>query len=78
MRMVITALSFAVATGIIGCQSAGALAINAAAVKEAANAASTVQPAQFRGRVTRHYVIKCYRELVIGPYMCHRFYRWRW
>jgi hypothetical protein len=78
MRMAITALSFAGAICVLGCQSAGAVAVDAAAMKEAASAASTVQQAQFYGRRTRHYVIKCYRELVIGPYVCHRFYRWRW
>jgi hypothetical protein len=76
MRMTITALSFAAAIGILGCQSAGAVTVDAAAMKEAARAASTVQQAQFYARATRHYIIKCYRELVIGPYVCHRFYRW--
>ncbi len=26
--------------------------------------------------VARHYVVKCYRELVVGPRECRRFYRW--
>jgi hypothetical protein len=73
--MAITALSFPGAICILGCQGAGAVAVDAAAMKEAASAASTVRQAQFYGRRTRHHVIKCYRELVIGPYMCHRFYR---
>jgi hypothetical protein len=76
MRMATTALSFAGAIGIIGCQSAGAVAIDAAAIKEAASTASTVQQARFYGHATRHHVVKCYRELVVGPYECHRFYRW--
>ena len=76
MRMAITILSFVGAVGIASCQSAGAVAINAATMKEAASAASTVQQARFYGYRTRHYVVKCYREVVIGPYVCRRFYRW--
>jgi hypothetical protein len=76
MRMAIAALCFAGTIGIIGCQSAGAVAIDAPAMKEAASAASTVHQARFYGYGTRHYVVKCYREVVIGPYVCRRFYRW--
>jgi hypothetical protein len=76
MRMALTVLSFAGAICIVSCQSAGAVAVNAAAVKETASAASTVQQVRFYGHSTRHYVVKCYRELAIGPYVCHRFYRW--
>ncbi len=65
--MAITAVGFAGAICVLGCQSAGAVAVDAAAVKEAASAASTVRQAQFYGRRTRYHVIKCYRELVIGP-----------
>jgi hypothetical protein len=49
MRMAITILSFVGAVGIASCQSAGAVAINAATMKEAASAASTVQQARFYG-----------------------------
>jgi hypothetical protein len=76
MRMAMMALSIVGAIDMLGSQNVGAVATNAAVVKEAVYANSTVQPAQFYARVTRHYVIKCYRELVIGPYVCHRFYRW--
>ena len=76
MRMAVTALCFAGTIGIIDCQSAGAVAIDAPAMKEAASAASTVHQARFYGYGTRHYVVKCYREVVIGPYVCRRFYRW--
>jgi hypothetical protein len=75
MRIAITVLSFAGAIGIASCQSAGAVVVDAAAAKELASAASTVQQARFYGHSTRHYVVKCYRELVVGPYMCRRFYR---
>jgi hypothetical protein len=76
MRMAITILSFARAVGIASCQCAIAVAIDAPAMKEAASAASTIQPARFYGHATRHYVVKCYRELVVGQYECRRFYRW--
>lgn len=75
MRMTIAAMSLAGAIGIASCQSAGAVTVDAAAVKEAASAASTVQQARFYGHATRHHVVKCYRELVVGPYVCRRFYR---
>ena len=42
VRMAITILSFAGAVGVASCQSAGAVAIDAPAVKEAASAASTI------------------------------------
>jgi len=29
----------------------------------------------FYGRSTRHHVVKCYRQLVVGPYVCRRYYR---
>ena len=63
MRMAITVLGFAGAICIVSCQSAGAVAVNAAAMKETASAASTVQQVRFYGHSTRHYVVKCYREL---------------
>ena len=52
MRMALTVLSFAGAICIVSCQSAGAVAVNAAAVKETASAASTVQQVRFYGRST--------------------------
>ena len=47
---------------------------NPAALKEAAVAASPLQQAQYAERHTRHGVVKCYREFVIGPYRCHHFW----
>jgi hypothetical protein len=76
MRTALTALSFAGAVAVASCQNAGAVAVDAAAMKEAASAASTIQLARFYGHATRHSVVKCYRELVVGPYECRRFYRW--
>ena len=78
MRTILTALAFAGAICVISYQSAGAVTAAAASVEEAASTASTIQQAQFYAHPTRHRVVKCYRELVIGPYVCHRFHRWWW
>lgn len=75
MRTKNTALVFAAAAGLMFCGSASALPIDVG-VKNAASAASTMQQTQYYERHTRHRVIKCYRELVIGPYVCHSYYRW--
>jgi hypothetical protein len=60
----------------ISSQSANAVPIAPAAMKEGASATSTVQQAQFYGHRSRHHVVKCYRELVVGSYVCRRFHRW--
>ena len=61
---------------LISSQSANAVPIAPAAMREAAVATSTVQQAQFYGHRSRHHVVKCYRELVVGSYVCRRFHRW--
>ena len=59
------------------CDRTDALPVTAAVVEEVTTSASPpVQQAQFYAHRTRHYVIKYYHELFIGPYRCHRFYRW--
>ena len=67
-----------ISSGIfISSQSANAaVPIAPAAMKESASATSTVQQAQFYGHRSRHHVVKCYRELVVGSYVCRRFHRW--
>ena len=77
MGKMLAAMSFAAGIVAISCQGAGALPAAAIAVKAAATAASPLQRAQFRGYRTRHHVVKCYRDLVIGPYRCH-YYRRHW
>ncbi|MFZ0986817.1 MAG: hypothetical protein WAN27_03675 [Xanthobacteraceae bacterium] len=47
-------------------------------MKRAANDVSTVQEAQFYARPTRHGVVKCYRQFVVGRPVCRHFYRWWW
>jgi len=73
MHKTLAALSFAAPIGLICCQSAGAVPASAPAVMEAATATSPVQQAQYAERRTRHGVVKCYRDFVIGPYRCHYF-----
>jgi hypothetical protein len=76
MRTILIALSFAGCICLICSQSVGAVPAPPAAVEEAAIDASTVQQAQYYQHHTRNRIIKCYRELVIGPYVCHSFHRW--
>jgi len=73
MRTMFVALSLAAGIGLVCWQSAGAAPVNPAALQQAATdaaAASQVQNAGYhhRGRV------KCYHELIVGPYRCHRFW----
>jgi hypothetical protein len=75
MRTMLAVASVAATLGFLGCDSAGAIPAAPTAVSEAPTAAP--QPIQFRARRTRHGVVKCYRELVVGPYRCHHFRR-RW
>ena len=74
MRKMLVAFSFAAGVGLVYSQNARAVPADAAAVKEAATAASSLQQAQYSERRTRRGVVKCYRDLVIGPYRCH-YYR---
>jgi hypothetical protein len=73
MQKTLAALSLAAGIGLVCCQSAGAVPASATGVKEAATTASTLQQAQYAERRTRHGVVKCYRDFVIGPYRCHFF-----
>jgi hypothetical protein len=74
MRNTLLLLSLAAGLGFAGASSAGAVPIGATAMQEAAAVTSplqTVQYAEFRTR--RGHLVKCYRELVVGPYRCHWF-----
>jgi hypothetical protein len=73
MRKSLLALSLVAGAGLACSQSAGAVPVSAAAVNEAAVATSLVHQAQYSERRARHGVVKCYRDLVIGPYRCHYF-----
>jgi hypothetical protein len=74
MRKVL--IPFGLAAGLVlgVAANAGAVPIGAEGVKEAATASSSVQHVQYSEHRTRHgHVVKCYRDLVIGPYRCHWF-----
>jgi hypothetical protein len=71
MRTILTALSLAAGLGLIFSQGASAYPIDAAAIQQAARAASAVEHAQYYERHTRHGIVKCYRDFVIGRYRCH-------
>jgi hypothetical protein len=73
MQKALAVMSLAAGIGLICCQSAGAVPAEATAMKQAATAASTLQQVQYEEHRTRHGVVKCYREFVIGPYRCHHF-----
>jgi hypothetical protein len=71
MRTILAVLSLAAGLGLIFSQSASAYPVDAAAIQQAASAASNIEHTQFYERHTRHGVVKCYRDLVIGRYACH-------
>jgi hypothetical protein len=78
MRATLTTLAFAGALSLVCYQSANALPTDPAAMKRAATAASVAQVAQFYARPTRHGIIKCYRQFIVGRPVCRHFYRWWW
>jgi len=73
MQRTLIALGFAAGSFVLFSQAAGAMPIDVAEVKEAVAANSAMHPAQYYERRTRHGVVKCYRDLVVGPYHCHRY-----
>jgi hypothetical protein len=74
MRRVMIPLGLAVGLSSAFVASAGAVPVGATSVKEAATASSPVQKAQYAEyRTRRGHLVKCYRDLVIGPYRCHWF-----
>ncbi len=73
MRKTLFAVSLAAGMGALCCQNASALPANGIAVREAATAASAMQQVQYAQRRTRRGVVKCYRDLVVGPYRCHHY-----
>jgi hypothetical protein len=78
MRSTVAALAFAGILSLVSYQSAAAVPANPGALKPAVNANPTAQEAQFYARPTRHGIIKCYREFVVGRPVCRHFYRWGW
>jgi hypothetical protein len=75
MQKILLALSLGAGLGLVAMQSAGAVPASAPALKEAATATSPLTQV-FAERRTRHGVVKCYRDFVVGPYRCHYFRNW--
>jgi len=75
MRTTLAVLT--VAAGVaVGCQSASAIPVAATVIKDTVTTTSAVQQVQYRERRTRHGVVKCYRDLMVGPYRCHYYRNW--
>jgi hypothetical protein len=71
MQKMLAALSVAAGLGLICCQSAGAVPAAPTALENAATSASVLEQVQYAERRTRHGIVKCYRDLLIGPFRCH-------
>jgi hypothetical protein len=79
MRTTLAALSFAAGFGLVWCQGAGAVPARPMEMMEAAAGTLVAEQPIFYARRTRHHgIMKCYHEFLIGPYVCHTFYRWGW
>jgi hypothetical protein len=80
MRIALAVLSLLGAIGVSLSQGARAAVVQPAAIKYTTSAALPIQEVRYRHRHhwRRYYYVKCYHELVIGPYRCHRFGRWWW
>jgi hypothetical protein len=74
MRTTLTVLSIVAAIGVIACQNAVAFPIAGGAMQPAA--ASDVEHVQFAERHHHGRVTKCYREFVIGRYVCRSYRGW--
>jgi hypothetical protein len=75
MRTTLAALSLAAGIGLF-CQSASALPIDANAIRQNASDASGVIHTQFAESRRGGRITKCYREFVIGSYVCHSYRNW--
>jgi hypothetical protein len=74
MQKTLMSLGFAAGICLLCGESAGAIPANGAALQPAEITHSAVQQAQYYERHTRHGVVKCFRDFVVGPYRCH-YYR---
>jgi hypothetical protein len=74
MRNTLAALSLAAGLGLIGCDSAAAFPADAGTIQQAATATSGVERTQYAEHRGWHHITKCYREFVIGDYVCHRYH----
>lgn len=76
MRRTVVALGCAAILTVACDRNVEALPVSATAMQDAATAASPLRQAQYYERHTRHDVVKCYRDFVIGRYRCHRYWYW--
>jgi len=76
MRTMLAALGLAADLGVIACQSALALPVDAGAAQQAASAGTSLQQAQYAERRRRGTISKCYREFVVGNYVCRTYRAW--
>jgi hypothetical protein len=70
MRVAIAAVGFAALAYLSCCQNAGAVALGGTAIKQAADLSAPVAQTRFYRRGYR----KCFRQLVVGPYVCRRYW----
>jgi hypothetical protein len=73
MHKTLLALGFVAGLGLAFSQGANAAPANASALKQAAATTATIQQAQYDEHRTRHGMVKCYRDFVVGPYRCHHY-----
>jgi hypothetical protein len=73
MRVAIAAVGCAALAYVFCCQNAGAVATTGTAIKEAAAAGSLATQTRYH-RFYWHGYRKCYRQLVVGPYVCRRYW----
>jgi hypothetical protein len=76
MRKTLAAFSLAAGIGLICCQNAVAFPAAAGAIQESAMTATGVEHTQYAERHGRGAITKCYREFVIGNYVCHTYRHW--
>ena len=76
MRTALAGLSLAAGLGLFCCQTASAFPVDAASIQQAATAASGIEQTQYAERRTKHGYVKCYREFMVGNYVCHKYRNW--
>ena len=88
MKSALAAIILATTLAMTWSGNAAAIPANATALKESAIAVSDVQTAHYSKRKhrhglfdyyerrTRHGITKCYREFVVGPYVCRTYRYW--
>lgn len=74
MQKTLLAVGLVAGIGLVGGVGAQAAPMSAAGVQAAVTAASPLQQARlYSERRTKHGVVKCYHDFVIGAYHCHFF-----